>query len=461
MEGINLLLIVLYIVCTAFMMYCLPQKKKWYAILATSLCSYYVLAGNKIIFLIILSLIIYKGGFIVQKNKKRISIIVLGMFIPLIGAKLVNTGFHFDNYISKHITNSSRINWYSIFQILGVSYFTFNGISYLIDIKKKFIKPQKNFFLLLLYLMYFPIIFSGPLHRANYLFSQFEKAKINNESISRGMRLILWGLFKNLVIAQRIFSLINLLLSKEISGGYYLILGFLFFLYLYCNFSSFIDFFQGISQLFNIQLKNNFRNRIYLSASRQEFWKGWHITLNEWFRDYFFFMMAKRDKKRRYTDIILLITFLLIALWHELSVTLLIWGTLNGVWIILEKKVDLQRLPMPKIRNILGVFYHLFFSSILAMTFISPSVFDLFHKVFIGSANISFEVLRHQSVNIMIIISSFLIMDYHFKKAKKDRFDEYLNNKYWINRWFIYTKLLFIIIIFGVSSGIENYYIMF
>ncbi|MEW7291364.1 MBOAT family O-acyltransferase [Aquimarina sp. 2304DJ70-9] len=461
MVEFNLLLLFLYILFSILLVSLFSKENRWKALVVTSLLFYYLLVGYTLLFLVLLSFIIYKLSFVIRHNFSKTRVLLFFILVPLIISKITNTGTHFEDYSSKSIQLLEWLKWSSLFQIIGLSYFTFNGISYLIDIKRKYIEPQKNFFLLLLYLIYFPAIFSGPLHRAKYLISQFKNISISNQSISKGMRLILWGLFKSSVIAQRIFNLLDILLSSEISGFYYLILGLLFFFYLYCNFSSFIDLFQGISQIFNIQLKNNFLNRVYFSSSRQEFWKGWHITLNHWFRDYFFFVIAKYDKKRKYTDLLLLTTFILIALWHELTTTLFLWGILNGLWIILEKKVDLKKFHYPKFRKVTGYLYHLFFSCVLALIFISPDLMSLFEKVFLNPSYIPKEILQRQLINIVIIIISFVIMDYHYSKAGSKRFDDYLQNRPILNRWFIYIKLTMMTLIFGLSTGVDNYYILF
>ncbi|WP_161634370.1 MBOAT family O-acyltransferase [Aquimarina pacifica] len=411
--------------------------------------------------MVFIALIIYKLGFKIQLNKSWLKIAVFLVLIPLLISKLTDKNFHFEEYYSTGIQSQSSFNWTHLLQIIGISYFTFNGISYLVDIKRKYIEPESNFFLLLLYLIYFPAVFSGPLHRAKYLIGQFKNIAINDSTISKGMRLILWGLFKNMIIAQRIYSLMTHLLGSEISGIYYLIPGLLFFLYLYTNFSSFIDIFQGVSEIFGIKMKNNFNNRIYLSSSRQEFWKGWHITLNEWFRDYFFFVLAKKDKKRRYLNFILFITFILIALWHDISYTLLIWGTLNGLWIILEKKANIQKLPFPSIRKKMGIVYHLTVSCFLALIFISTDPLLLIEKVFIEDSYIPLNVLKRLSLSITIILCAFIIMDYHYFKSKNKRFDEYLQEKPVLQRWFIYCKLTLLILLFGLNPAVDNYYILF
>ncbi len=461
MPNINLLFVFLYISISGILVFIFPSKKKWIAILITSVLFYYLIAGYKVLILILFSLLIYLIGLSVSKIKFKTYLLSLIVLIPLVISKFLTSNSPLEIYASKEILMTNEFNWSSIFMLIGISYFSFNALSYLIDVKKRFIEPEKNFFFLLLYLIYFPTLFSGPLHRYKYLSEQFKNIKITNESISHGMRLILWGLFKNMVIGQRIYKLFKQLNTSDISGGYVLLLGFLFFIYLYCNFSSFIDFFQGVSTIFNISTKSNFSNRVYLSSSRQEFWKGWHITLNEWFRDYFFFMLAKHDRKRKYTDLILLLTFLLIALWHDLSFALILWGVFNGLWIVLERKVNIQKLPFPKFRKILGIGYHMFFSSILALIFISPSLSVLFDKILLKPSFISTEILSLQTVNISIIIVCLLVMDYHYKKAKKQRFDSYLETKPVAIRWFIYLKMIVFLLAFGLNPGIDNYYIIF
>jgi alginate O-acetyltransferase complex protein AlgI len=422
---------------------------------------YYALVGVKIVMLLLLVLVIYVLSFRVKTHINKLWWVATLLLVPLIIAKTTHNDHHFIQHVNRYLDNAQQITWFGWFQLLGLSYFSFNGISYLVDIKRKYIVPEKNFFLLLLYLLYFPTVFSGPLHRAKYMFTQFKQVTVTNTSISQGLRLILWGLFKNTVIAQRLYKLLMYSSTTEISGGYYLMIGLIFFLYLYCNFSAFVDFSQGISQLFNIRLQDNFNNRVYLASSRQTFWQGWHKTLNAWFRDYFFFVVIKYDKKRRYTNTLLLLTFLLIALWHGFNYSLLVWGTMNGLWIILEKKVSFKEWRYPKIRRALGTCYHLLVSSILALVFISPSISVLIERVFNTSNHVTMEALSVQRVNIAIIIIAFGIMDYHYSKAKTQRFDEYLQPKFLLVRWLIYFKLVLFILIFGEGISMDNYYNQF
>jgi alginate O-acetyltransferase complex protein AlgI len=461
MTSINLIFISLFILATILSTHFLPATNKWQGLLATCLLFYFLLIGEKITIVLLLAAVVYAFSHLVRSQKSMLWMGLVLLLIPLLIFKGSSIGHHFDAY---RIQTSDPIDWSnssSLFQIIGLSYFTFNAIGYLIDIKRNYISPEKNFFFLLLYLLYFPTIFSGPLHRVSYLFQEFRKIEITNHSLSNGLRLMLWGVFKNAVIAQRIFMLVLLFQNSEMGGPYYLIVGLLFFLYLYCNFSSFIDFFRGVSMLFGINLKNNFRNRVYLSSSRQQFWKGWHITLNEWFRDYFFFAVSKYDKKRRYIDILLLITFLLIALWHEFSIALVIWGFLNGLWIVTEKKFNFNKWSYPALRNIGGVLYHLSVASMLALIFISPNLSLLYQRIIIQPAQLPAHFFESYTVTILIAISCFGIMDYHYAKAKGSGFEEYVGKKPMPVRWLIYFKLVILILTFGTSGGVDNYYIQF
>ncbi|WP_462251930.1 MBOAT family O-acyltransferase [Ekhidna sp.] len=457
MHSLNILILGAYILITILLTLLFVDKKKWIALLISSLLSYFYYVDIQILILLSVWIIVYGFSFSVKKSKFIFRLSVLLSLIPLLTYKLTVGVGHFDSFMSRGITVEGT-NWINIFQVLGISYFTFIAISYLIDIKRGYIQPEKNFFRLLLYLSYFPTIFSGPLHRYKYLSKQFENIRITQESLTNGTRLILWGLLKSIVVAPRIFQLMHSLNNNGISGTYYLVVGLLFFLYLFISFSSFIDIFQGVSECINIRLNDNFKSRIYLSYSRQNFWSGWHITLNEWFRDYFFFPLAKKKKNTTYVDLILLLTFLSIAMWHEVSIAMLIWGSCNGLWIVLEKKMNLQKWPYAKFRRVFGTIYHLFFSSILALIFINSDLSSLIERLSLAS-HFPSESLNFSKL--IILIFCFLFMDLISGQIKNRRIDEYLASVSDNFRWTIYSVLVLSILLFGSIGKIDNYYIIF
>lgn len=457
MYSLNILVVVGYILVSILLVSLLKQERKWIALLLSSLTFYFFFVDIQILILLSIWLIAYGFGRHVKAQKLTLRIAVPLTLSPLLLYKLTSSTGHFETFASRSVEDS-YIEWGSFFHVIGVSYFTFLAISYLNDVRRGYIQPEKNPFRLLLYLLYFPTIFSGPLHRYKYMSEQFKGIAIDSASISNGLRLILWGLFKSLVVASRILNVMQFFMITGTSGPYYFIIGFLFFLYLYISFSSFVDISLGISEIFKISLKDNFKNRIYTSHSRQHFWSGWHITLNEWFRDYFFFPLAKKRRNTAYIDLILLLTFLLIALWHEVSKAMIIWGSLNGLWIVLEKKVPFQKWPYAKMRRILGVAYHLIFSSFLALVFITPNFNDLVVKV---SQKAYLPLEKLNAFTFFAMLFAFLLMDWIYRKAENNRIDQFLLSKPITFRWFVYLSMVISILLLGHSGKIDNYYIQF
>ena len=459
MPGIDLLLLALYLLIGIFLVWLLDESRKWQGLLFTSLLFLAALLGIQLIFYVGLGALVYLLSFRQRDSVSWGPVSVLLLLMPLLLVKTMGAG-------SVSIANWSQVtesifdngNW---FRLIGISYFTFNAVSYLVDVRRGYLEPEPNIGRLLLYLLYLPAFFSGPLHRAKYLFAQFAKIRIGADTLSAGFRLMLFGCFKQLVLAQRCKLLLTGLLKSAVSGWYYLLAGGLFFLYLYLNFSSFLDVLQGVSKMFNITLRSNFRNRIYLAHSRQHFWSGWHITLNEWFRDYFFFPLAKRDRSRRFTELILLATFVLIAMWHQVSLVFLLWGSLNASWIILEKKIDLQKLPWPRARRMAGVVYHLSIASLLALVFISNHLQALIDRLFKTQSRFPQEFMVQNRTNIAVIAATFLLLDQLYRAMGSRGFDEFLGTKSTTFRWATYLFIALLILVFGMMDRIENYYTQF
>ena len=394
----------------------------------------------------------YFGARVIRKSPYSFLLIGL-ILLPLILYKVRVEKGHFERFGDDSLLSFENEMFLGF---LGISYVSFNLISYLIDVKRKYLEPEKNFFKFLLYALYFPALSSGPLHRYKYLRSQFDRLEIKSENFSKGGRLILWGLFKNLVLANRVLEIIQSSDRIGLKGPSLLFIGFLFFLYIYLNFSSFIDFFRGVSFLLGIDMKRNFGNRIYLAKSRKDFWAGWHITLNNWFRDYYFFSLIPKDKRGKWRNLILWSTFLLIALWHELSVQMIIWGSLNGLWIVLE-----YRFLKSKMHPFLGLLYHLGISSLLALIFIKKSPEQFLSDLFGTSSNDLFELLVNNKLNLLVIVVCFAFMDQVYRLAKDESIELYISRLRLPIRWSIYSLLVMLILFFARGNSITNYYIQF
>ncbi len=427
----------------------LPKEKRWIALLIASTLLYWAMVSNLMCVILLFSIYVFLCGLNILRFSPNVyRIVIVLALVPLLFLKL-----ELHNLLNRNILG-----------VLGISYFTFNGLSYLIDIRRKYIQPDRNYWMVLLYLIYYPHIFAGPLHKYKTLTTQFKnEIELKSLNFSLGFRLILWGVFKQSIIAKYFSVLYEYFNTSDKYSGFALPLqGFFFFFYLYTIFSSYIEIIQGISQLFNIQTASNFQNRVYASVSRQEFWKGWHMALNNWFRDYFFFAFVKYAKNKTAVNCLLFFTFLLIALWHGLTKQYFIWGILNGLWIILEKKVynPQKSGERSRVSRVLGMSYHLIIASFIASIFISEDITTYFStlssKTNLNNTDFTF-IINH----VKYLCIPFFLMDYHYRKAKNERIDVYIGKKTLFHRWFLYFQLIILILIFGIDSNILNYYYRF
>jgi len=219
---------------------------------------------------------------------------------------------------------------------VGISFYTFHGLSYVIDLYNKRIQPERNFVDYSVFVSFFPLLVAGPIERATHLLPQIlKKRDFDYPKAVDGMRQILWGLFKKIVIADNCAEFANTIFnnSDDYSGST-LVLGALFFTFqIYCDFSGYSDIAIGTARLFGIDLLRNFAFP-YFSRDIAEFWRRWHISLSSWFKDYLYIPLGGSKGgvwvKVRNT----LIVFLVSGFWHGANWTFIVWGLLNALYIM-------------------------------------------------------------------------------------------------------------------------------
>lgn len=239
-------------------------------------------------------------------------------------AFLASMGFHSDPIILNLVLP------------VGISFYTFHGLSYIIDVYKKRIHPERNFIDYSLFVCFFPLLVAGPIERATHLLPQLKGKRAFSYTIAvDGLRQILWGLFKKVVIADSCAVFANDIFnnSSQYFGATAMLGAFFFAFQIYGDFSGYSDIALGTAKLFNIRLLRNF-SYPYFSRNIAEFWRRWHISLSSWFRDYVYIPLggSKGSLKSNIRNIFII--FLLSGLWHGANWTFIIWGGLNALYFL-------------------------------------------------------------------------------------------------------------------------------
>ena len=220
---------------------------------------------------------------------------------------------------------------------VGISFYTFHGLSYVIDVYNERIKAERSFIDYALFVTFFPLLVAGPIERATHLLPQIKKPRtFNYVSAADGLRQILWGLFKKIVIADQIVPFVNPIFENPLnfSASTLLIGAVMFAFQIYGDFSGYSDIAIGTARLFGINLLRNFAYP-YFSRDVAEFWRRWHISLSSWFRDYVYIPLGGSKGNTLFKVRNVLIIFLLSGFWHGANWTFIFWGFLNALFVIL------------------------------------------------------------------------------------------------------------------------------
>ncbi len=337
----NSLTFLIFLVCILSLYYILPYKYKWYLLLIGS-CIFYMAWRIEFIFLILFSSFFnYYIGLLIEKYRnKGKTILTTGLIINFLILFIFKYSI-FINHSFMSIYNYLNISYpikdFDIVLPMGISFYTFQATSYTIDIYRKRYKAEKNILKVSLYIMFFPQLVAGPIERADNLLNQlFLNHKFNIYNISMGIKIMLIGYFKKIVIADRIAILVNTVYNSpyDYNGISFIIATIFFAIQLYCDFSGYSDIAIGCAKLFNINLMENFKSP-YFSKSVKEFWTRWHISLSTWFKDYLYIPLGGNRKSTVRTYFNLMITFLVSGIWHGANWTFILWGGLNGFYQII------------------------------------------------------------------------------------------------------------------------------
>ncbi len=390
-------------IITAILYYLAPKKWKPYVLLVISVIVYSSLGVKSLIYIVISTITTYIAGLLFEKNKHKKLILIVTLVIN-IGILVVIKSELIKNIIVP----------------LGVSYYTFQVVSYLIDVYKNKYKPEKNIAKYFLYTMYFPYLFIGPINRYDDISKTLFETdkKFNPQCAYNGALRIAWGFFKKLIIANRINVVISTITQNpsEYNGAFAIFAMLLYSIQLYADFSGGIDIVIGFSKVLQINLKENFNNP-YVSQNIQEFWRRWHISLTSWFRDYVYIPLGgnRCSKLRNYFNTI--VVFLLSGIWH--GVNYILWGLFHGICLIIGKFIKVKNKYVNTIVTFLVVsFLWSFFIWPNAMQALQMmgSVFTTFNypELFSNILNLGLNLANY----IVLIIAVILLIIYDLKKEK-------------------------------------------
>jgi alginate O-acetyltransferase complex protein AlgI len=230
----------------------------------------------------------------------------------------------------------SSLPYLSILLPIGLSFHTFQAMSYTIEVYRGTQKAEKHFGIYALYVMFYPQLVAGPIERPQNILHQFhEHKKFNYQNLSSGLKLMAWGLFKKVVIADRLASLVNEVYSNptNYTSLPLIITTFFFTIQIYCDFSGYSDIAIGAAKTMGFDLMKNF-NRPYAAQTISDFWNRWHISLSSWFKDYLYIPLGGNRVKIPRLYFNLMIVFIISGFWHGANWTFIIWGTIHGFYLI-------------------------------------------------------------------------------------------------------------------------------
>jgi len=336
--------------------FALPHRFRWGFLLIASYYFYMCWKPEYIILICVSTLVGYYTALQIGKYKeksKRKFFLLVSLSVNL-GILFFFKYFNFYNESLRSLFNYFNIFYnVPVFQVLlpvGISFYTFQILSYSIDVYREEKKPEKHLGIFAIYVAFFPQLVAGPIERSTRLLPQFfKKHDFDYHRVTNGLKLIAWGMFKKVVIADRLAIYVDQVYScpREYQGISLIVATVFFAFQVYCDFSGYTDIALGAARVMGFKLMDNF-NFPYISKSMSEFWRRWHISLTSWLHDYIYTPLAinRRDWERWGIIYALFVTFILIGLWHGAKWGYIIFGILQGL--ILSCEI-LTRKKMKKI----------------------------------------------------------------------------------------------------------------
>ena len=456
----------------------IPQRIKYLWLLLASYYFYMCWNPEYAVLIFISTAVTFLSGILISrfKNAKAKKWAVFGSFAINLGILFLFKYFYFMvdnlNAVRTFLHLQKYTPKFDIILPVGISFYTFQALSYTVDVYRGEVKPEKNFLKYALFVSFFPQLVAGPIERSKNLLSQVnEKHYFDYLRVRRGLFTMLWGFFLKLVIADRAAILVNTVYDNisVFTGRQILVATVCFALQIYCDFASYSKIAIGAAEVMGFHLMENFK-RPYFAASISDFWRRWHISLSSWFRDYLYIPLGGNRKGtfRKYLN--LMIVFLTSGLWHGASWHFVIWGAIHGIYQIIGSATKTVR---ENFRKMLGIGdknpIYVVFSRVVTFVLVG------FAWIFFRSSSLAEAVEATRRIftefgvkmniaelevdipNLIVLLASVLVLFAVSMWTEKDgKAIEKMERMNFAIRWTAYLLLIFAVLIFGVyGSGYE------
>jgi D-alanyl-lipoteichoic acid acyltransferase DltB (MBOAT superfamily) len=471
MQYNSLQFIFFYIIVT-ILYWQLPHRHRWLLLLLASCFFYMVFVPVLIVVIAFIIAANYGAGIAIdtaQSAKTRKILLLLAISIDVAVLMLFKYYNFFNSILSYLLALSqhhSPLRYLNLLLPIGLSFHTFQAISYLVEVYKRNQKAERNPGIFAVYIMFYPQLIAGPIERPqNMLWQFYARKQYDFEEIKSGLMQMAFGLFKKMVIADRVGDIVDRAYANAgaQNGKTFLTVAVLYSFQIYCDFSGYSDIAIGAARTMGFKLTNNF-NVPYLAASFSEFWRKWHISLSTWFRDYLYIPLggSRVGETKKYFN--LLIIFLISGLWHGANLTFVCWGLLHCLFLITENIKDYfwdkhnKKQSAAFIVRVLRIGFVFAIVTLLWVFFRSPDLQTaglIFQKIFSQSV---FSPFNYSVANKPVLIFSFLLIailmlkEYYFLTIPT-------RNTTWF--YVVFSLMLIACYLFGVSKNIEFIYFQF
>lgn len=434
-----------------------------YILIAISYALYMKWKPVYALILLSLTFVTYLTALSIEKRRKKYKIIcgVTLAILPLLIFKYFNFLSDTINKIIEELGVSAGLPGLNWVMPLGISFFTFQAVGYVVDVYMGRIKAEHNWWDYMLFVCFFPQIASGPISKAKDLIPQIKSCRIFSESqFVDGLRWLLWGMFLKVCVADRLSTVVDSIYDfyQYNSGMSLLTASILYSFQIYSDFAGYSFMAMGVGKTLGFDLINNF-NHPYLSLTVTEFWRRWHISLSLWLKDNIYIPLGgnRCGKVRNYFNVFL--TFLISGFWHGANWTFVVWGCLHGLFQIIEKMLNLNKKHSKGILSLVRIGLTFSLVNIAWIYFRMPSV-DAANSVIV-------KILTDHTFDIDVIMGNKYLIFPLYILIIKDIVDEYFPSynvftcKNIVVRWFSYWLCLMLILLFGVFDAGQFIYVSF